>query len=321
MPRAGGPVVRRWRVTVNHSNEEHEDVVHQTHERIMNIDLAEYNIRLMVWQKERGRETARLHIQAYLEFSRAVRDTHVNRVFDRVVDSRTCDASREANIEYVSKPETREEGPFRRGEETRQGKRNDLQAVQEMVRAGASPVELWEEHFPTMVKYAAAIERYRVVRALERVAEYRPLTVNVYWGETGLGKSRRARHEAELVGGGLYSVDVPDKAGASKWFDFYGGQRSILIDDYNGEFAINWFKRFLDGYPMILPIKGAFTLREVTHVFITSNHNPDDWYPDVSQVDRDALRRRYTYVCRFFTEWVPEEPDLTCHEEPLSPEL
>lgn len=176
-----------------------------------------------------------------------------------------------------------------------------------MVERGAPLLEIYQEEFAVMARYAQAIERYRFLRQLAGSDEYVPLDVRVFWGDTGLGKSRRARHEARLIGGGVYGPDVPDRPGGSRWFDGYVGQRCIILDDYSGEYGLNWFKRFLDGYPMQLAVKGGFVCREATHIFITSNKSPDDWYPEASQADRDALRRRYTHVCHFVGEWTPDE--------------
>lgn len=309
MVRTGeNPVVRRWRVTVNHSDEEPERVIYEVHGRLQQIQPGTHGVRLLVYQIERGEEAGRLHIQAYLEFSRAVRRSHLTRVFGRVVDSRTCDAGRQANIGYVTKEDTRVDGPWTIGEAGQQGRRSDLLRVQAMVAEGAPLLDIWEAEFPSMVRYAPAIERYRFFRNQERASD-QPLVVNVYWGETGTGKSRRARFEAAQVGGGLFCPDIPDRPGGSKWFDGYHGQRCILLDDYSGEYGCNWFKRFLDRYAIQLPVKGGFVMRECTHVFITSNKNPDDWYPEASQADRDALRRRYSFVCRHVNTWYPPQDD------------
>ena len=107
MPRANR-VLRRWRVCVNG---EPEDVVGVSN-RLKDIDRERFGIRFCVWQIERAPTTGRLHVQAYFEFTRGVKCTHVYVVCGQHVDCRSCDASTQANIDYVTKEDTREEGPF-----------------------------------------------------------------------------------------------------------------------------------------------------------------------------------------------------------------
>lgn len=277
-----------------------------TSDALKNLCVGDHGMKFITWQLERGAENSRLHIQAYVEFSRSVRRIGVHSLFGRVVDCRPCDGSRESNIRYANKEDTRVDGPWTIGEGPQQGRRSDLVRTKALVDSGASDMELWDKEFQVMVRYRASIQAYSLARRLYATPEFRPLSVFVYWGSTGLGKSRRARHESGQIGGGLFCVDVPDKVGGSKWFDGYCGQKAMLLDDYGGEFGVNWFKRFLDGYPIQLAVKCSFVMRDCTHVFITSNKSPDDWYPEVSQADRDALRRRYTRVVHFSGPWTPD---------------
>lgn len=85
-----------------------------------------------------------------------------------------------------------------------QGKRSDLDEIHERIKKGGTKKELWEDHFPTMVRYHKGIDTYLAVRDSEPVLaeyplesfEWKPLslhkTANVIWGAPGIGKTQFA---------------------------------------------------------------------------------------------------------------------------------
>ena len=76
----------------------------------------------------------------------------------------------------------------------------------------------------------------------------------------------------------------------------FAGEEAILMDDYKGEYAVNFFKRLTDRYPMKVQVKGGYVHWNPKHIYITSNHSPATWYADQDPVDIQALARRYTSV-------------------------
>lgn len=293
----GSPVVRRWRVCVNGD----EDYVRRVCADLRNKEVGEANLRFLVFQLERGAETNRLHIQAYVEFSVAKRASGVKTFFGGQADTRTCSATRDQNVAYATKEETRDEGPWLIGQGPTQGKRSDLQEIKTLVDEGAVELAIWEEHFDTMARNYQAIRQYRLAREAykELDEDEEPPTVLVYWGATGTGKTRRAYRECKERGHRPFVVDVPDHGASTKWFDAYDGSSAIIIDDYGGEYGINFFKRLLDRYPMQLPVKGGYVNRGAKLIIITSNQDPENWYPAVGAIDRAAIRRRFTSVVHF----------------------
>ncbi len=297
-------VVRRWRVCVNGD----EDHVRSVCARLREKRVGDDNLSFLVFQLERGEETARLHIQAYVRFSVAKRDTGVNHFFGCQVDSRTCAVGDAENIAYCTKEETRVEGPWQIGETPTPGRRTDLEAVRTLVDEGADELTLWESNFETMCRHHQAIGRYTQLRRCYRDSDYEQREVRVYWGPTGTGKSRRAVFEAQAHGGRAFIPDIPDRPGGTRWFDGYDGTSPIILDDYGGEYGINFLKRLLDGYPMSLPVKGGYVARGAKLIIITSNKHPDDWYPEAPHACMAALRRRYTRVENLLTPWLPPLP-------------
>lgn len=116
--------------------------------------------------------------------------------------------------------------------------------------------------------------------------------VRVYWGSTGTGKTHRAVEEAKATGKPLYW-----KSSRNKWWDGYKGQENVLIDEFSGNsIDIDHLKRWFDNYPCQVEVKGGVTNLHATKFWVTSNVNPDDWFPTVATAHCNALRRRLTEI-------------------------
>jgi len=50
---------------------------------------------------------------------------------------------------------------------------------------------------------------------------------------------------------------------------------------------------------MKLPVKGGFVNAKFTHVFITSNYPPEEWWSDKVVWNRDSLIRRINHIYEF----------------------
>jgi len=130
----------------------------------------------------------------------------------------------------------------------------------------------------------------RCYNSLRRIAtdHMQPLaierTTKVYWGSTGVGKSRRAWSEASLQ---AYPKDP-----RSKFWDGYRGQTCVVIDEFRGGIDISHILRWLDRYPTIVECKGSSLVLAATHIWITSNLDPFYWYPELDSETREALLRR-----------------------------
>lgn len=107
-----------------------------------------------------------------------------------------------------------------------------------------------------------------------------------YWGRTGTGKSRRAWDEA--------GMDAYPKDPRSKFWDGYRGQTHVVVDEFRGGIDISHILRWLDRYPVIVEVKGSSVPLEATKIWFTSNIPPQDWYPDLDEETKNALRRRMT---------------------------
>lgn len=119
--------------------------------------------------------------------------------------------------------------------------------------------------------------------------EWKSLVI-VYWGNTGLGKTRSVIENA---------TDLWIYPG-SGWFDGYDGHAQALFDDFSGgEFKINYLLKLLDRYPMQVPIKGNFANWAPHEIYLTSNINPRHWFPNAHPEHVEALFRRLDFIYKF----------------------
>lgn len=136
--------------------------------------------------------------------------------------------------------------------------------------------------------------RVRHYSSLRRIAtdHLRPLPleriVHVLWGQTGTGKSRTAWRE-----GGL---DCFPKVPTTVWWDGYRGHECVIIDEFCGNIGITHLLRWFDRYPCSVEIKGGHVPLAARRFYLTSNVNPEQWYPDASLEQQNALFRRFTSV-------------------------
>jgi len=107
------------------------------------------------------------------------------------------------------------------------------------------------------------------------------------WGETGIGKSLKARTENE---------DIYDKP-CNKWWDGYKGEKTILIDDFDKNHKVlgHHLKRWGDGYSFPAEQKGTTVQIRPEKIVVTSNYSIEDiFFEDEALIS--ALKRRYVQV-------------------------
>jgi hypothetical protein len=232
-------------------------------------------------QQERGNANDYHHWQLLAICARQERLAFVKRTFGR---SAHAEPSRsEAADAYVWKEETRvPDSQFELGAKPiRRNNPDDWASVKRAAQEGRLddlPPDIFVQHYRTLRTIAA--DYAKPVGIVRRVV--------VYWGPTGVGKSRRAW---ELAGNDAYPKD-PN----SKFWDGYRAHKTVVIDEFRGLINISHVLRWFDRYPVLVEIKGAATVFCAETIYVTSNLHPRDWYPDLDEPTKLALLRRLEIV-------------------------
>lgn len=237
-------------------------------------------VRYVIYQTEICPETKTTHFQGYIEFHDGKRMGQVKAVLGECrlafrAGSRT-QAREYCRKEETAVPDTVVEWGEWRGDVSRKRKLHDL------LKADMTLDEFIAEAPEHYVRYHRGIEKLIARRTAALVKEFRKVTVETLVGPTGCGKTRRA-------------VSYPDHymkpKGDRVWFDGYEDQAVLIIDDFYGDIKYGLLLNILDGYELMLPVKGGFIWAQWTKVVITSNADPKDWY---KRGYTPALERRLT---------------------------
>lgn len=237
-------------------------------------------IQYIVFQKEVAPETGHLHVQGYVQLTKALTFKQVQKLLRSRCHLEPAKGTPAQNKAYCTKVESRLDGtdPVERGHVKEQGRRTDLEAVAERVVAdGGVSLQMIQE------KPGIYVRHFRGLQALERaINPPRPRgapRVVFMHGPPGCGKSRLAH----LMWPDAYNA-FDCKEG---WMDGYKNEVAIIFDDFVGA-SPNWsMLRLLDFNPLQLPVKGSFAPIAARTFIFTSNLHPSNCYPG-----SDAWMRR-----------------------------
>ena len=119
--------------------------------------------------------------------------------------------------------------------------------------------------------------------------------VYILWGLPGTGKSRSVWDNNEQS-----EIFVPLIGNRAMWFDNYHGEKVLLLDDFDpGCCSLKYLLKLTDRYPMQLQVKCGSVWKHWEKVYLTSNENPRDWYPQETADTQAALMRRVTRVSHY----------------------
>jgi len=183
--------------------------------------------------------------------------------------------------------------------------------TQDIKNGSITPVEVYNKYPALYLRYYKAIENVRQIFQREVRRTFpdgrRGPVVTWLWGETGAGKSFKARADAELVPGDLYQWGGVSNGGAV-WMDGYTNQRKILCDDIEKHVPFKWLLKLLDEYEFMMPVKGGHTYLQASHIWITSDYDP-------AEIDQSGqLMRRITYVKQMYKRDRPDVREMIDRE-------
>lgn len=278
----------------------------------------DYTIAGREWTKE-----GKIHQQCYIYREAKLSFTQIKKVFPTATHIQDARCSAEINTMYCSKGvQSHEEWEQRKhrgptyglnklvqvtGECPHQGSRNDLTAVYAMCADGCTAHEIAQEHPSAYLKYFKAIEHAIEMYARQNNS-FGHVKVYVIWGDPGVGKSAMARS----LDPDLYKLPKWDTS-QKLWFDGYMGQRTLLLEEFEGQLAETTLMELLDGYKFNVPTKGSFVWKRWHNVILTSNLHPRFWYGGSLS---PRLNRRIKQIKNLTTPFkipadqiAPEEPD------------
>jgi len=262
------------------------------------------NYRYLIFQQERCPKTTRVHFQGTIVFDnrRSIKNAK------KILNNCHIEACENvfASIEYCRKDESREGGPWEDGEAPEQGKRNDLISLRDKIMEGKTEYDIMMDNTlaATYARYSRFADKCIEMKMKKFSNALRKVQVEVIWGASGVGKTFRVYEENGYDK--VYRVQcINDKV----WFDGYGGEDVIILDDFYGWVKWDYFLGLLDVYPCRLDVKGKSAWACWTKVYITSNVHPKQWYPNklLNGELRDEFVRRIHKVT-----WINEEEICDC---------
>jgi len=250
-------------------------------------------VKYVVFQEEISPQTKKHHLQGYLQWCDNQKWDRLKRELkDDTVHIERARGSPQQNYDYCTKLESRvpDSTPWEYGEMQKdQGKRNDMHESFEMIKSGASEVDVLKAHPGTAIRYFKGLAMARDLLAPDRECMTACL---IMWGASGSGKSTIAK---ECFPGACWIA----KQRADWWFDGYSGQDVVIFDEFCGEMTRETFKRLIDHTPLRVEMKGATRKwRPKLAVFI-SNIDPRTWWANYKDAEeRISIERRMHIVLR-----------------------
>lgn len=270
------------------------------------MDIFTLHARYIVIGTEICPSTGRMHSQIYVEFNQPVTrgqaQTYMNAPKAHCEPRKgTREQARDYCMETLARPAT--ETMLREGrapgktlsyiewgdwDKGGQGARSDIVDLRSDIQLGMSDVELYEKH-TAMWRHDRAARNYRMVLLEKQYKEegWKKKNVEIFYGPTGTGKTRRAIEEA----GENYFMKF---RATGEWWDGYAGEDTIILDEFDGGASkMTAILQLCDGYYAKLPIKGGFIVMKPRKIIFTSNSDPAHWW-NCSDEHWDAFLRRVT---------------------------
>lgn len=255
---------RRWVFTINNPTPSSLEQI---------IPAAEY----LVVGNEVAPTTGTPHLQGYVFFKKIQRRARVSKLIPNAWVEHAKGTHEQCREYCIKTGDFKEYGTFPRSC-VEQGRQYWVDFIAS-ARAGTAE----ESHPEEYVKRNAFV----VKMEKENPPKIQPLATleNVwYYGQSGAGKSRKARE--------LYP-DLFDKP-LNKWWDGYLGQETVLLDDFDKNHAClsSHLKRWSDHYSFPTEIKNSFGNARPKRIIVTSQYTPEEIWPDDPQVV-EAINRRF----------------------------
>lgn len=263
-----------------------------------------------VWQLEQGVEGT-FHLQGYVTFAKRVDLSYLKQWL--VGHWTRCDGNHSECIKYCTKEDdTYRDGPWEYGvrpADPERGKRNDIVALREAVRDGATDKDLFDDDFTCVpaVKYIGSVSAMRRVYN-DNDRRHQTHAVILY-GPPGTGKTTKAHQICADLGYSVFVLPTKQKMSDTHWFCGYDGQDAMIVNEMSGAvMRPDFFCDLIDRHPLVLPKKNGQVSFVAKLVIFTSNKDPRSWWSQsVLQANPGVLRRMKDPLAKVFFMNTPVE--------------
>ncbi len=272
---------RKWNVTINNPKEKG-----YTHDKLKELLTSFRSLVYYVMSDEIGLEDHVYHTHFFMYCSSGVRFTTLKNRFEGAHFEMARGTCLE-NYEYIFKtgkkwennvkhetnlPETHEE--FGNLPIERQGQRNDINDLYDMIKNGLSNFEILEDN-PAYMQRIDVIEKVRQIVLEENYKNnWRDVKTTYIWGRTGTGKTRSVMEKFGYEN--VYRITDYDHP-----FDGYKNEDVVIFEEFRSSLKVQDMLNYLDGYPLTLPCRYANKMACFTQVYIITNIDYQDQYKSV----------------------------------------
>lgn len=306
---------RKWLITINNPADYGftHDMIKQELEKIKSC---------VYWclSDEIG-ENGTYHTHVFVSCSSAVRFSTMKKKFP-VAHLDLCNGTSQQNRDYVfkegehakgKKRDTRIEGTQEEWGEIpveRQGKRNDLDDLYDMIKSGMSDYEIMTVS-PRYMFNMDKVARAREIMIQEKYKNtWRDLEVTYVFGATGSGKTRGIMEQYGYAN--VYRI-----TDYLHPFDGYAGQDVVMFEEFRSSLRIGDMLKYLDGYPVELPCRYNNKVACFTKVYIVTNIALESQYPEVQHDEEMTWRAflRRIHKVRIYDGITTREADIRTYLE------
>ena len=158
----------------------------------------------------------------------------------------------------------------------RQGKRNDLDDLYDMIHSGMSTHEIIKDN-PSYMLQIDKIDKVRQAILEEKYKDtWRDMDVTYIWGITRSGKTRGVMEQYGYSN--VYRVTDYIHP-----FDAYKGQDVVLFEEFRSSLYIDDMLKYLDGYPVEFPARYMNRQACFTKVYFATNIDLRCQYPNIQK--------------------------------------
>lgn len=316
---------RKWQLTINNPQDKGID-----HDAIK-LALGQFkSCEYWCMGDEIGLEENTPHTHVFFKLKNAVQfstikkrfpTAHIENAYGGILDNR---AYVEKSGKWADDPkaDTSVSGTFEESgpppDEPGQGARTDIAAVYDQIQDGMTNAEIMAAN-PNNARYINLMDRVRQeVLEAQHGKEWRDLDITYIFGPTKTGKTRGVMEKHRY--GNVYRVTDYKHP-----FDRYAQESVMCFDEFRSSLPVGDMLNYLDGYPIALPARYANRQACFDTVYIISNIDLREQYPNVQQYEPQTWRaflRRIHHVVEYRANGPPiEHGNATDYIYPPPPPL